>query len=92
MRREADFFGDDDVELVQLSRKLREAKGVEEALTNADIDYAVEADRYQATFLLFFPAQRVGAFFYVRPVDAPRARAVLTERGFVVVETDPDAT
>lgn len=86
MKRDAEWFGEDEVELVQLSRKLREARAVEAALTEAGIDYAVEADEYQATMLLVFPVTRVGAYFYVRPADAPRARDVLRERGFMVME------
>lgn len=86
MRRDADWFGDEEVELVQLSRRLREAQSVEAALTEAGIDYAVEADQYAATFLVFFPTTRVGAYFYVRPADAPRAREVLRAKRFVVTE------
>lgn len=86
MRRDAEWFGDDEVELVQLSRKLREAKAVEAALDEAGVDYAVEADEYQATMLLVFPVTRVGAYFYVRPPDAARARDVLREGGFEVME------
>jgi hypothetical protein len=89
MRREPEWFGEDEVELVQLSRKLREAKNVEAALDEAGIDYAVEADKYQATFLLVFPTERYGAFFYVRPPDAARAREHLRAKGFMVMETLP---
>ena len=89
MRREPEWFGENEVELVQLSRKLREAKAVEAALDEAGIEYAVEADKYQATFLLVFPTERWGAFFYVRPEDAARARELLRDRKFMVMETLP---
>ena len=87
MRQDTEFFGEDDVELVHLSRKLREAKAVEAALDEAGIDYAVEPDRYAATVLFVFPTERIGAFFYVRPADAARARETLRERKFVVMES-----
>jgi hypothetical protein len=90
MRRDADWFGEEEVELVQLSRKLREAKTVEAVLDEAGIDYAVEPDRYAATFLFVFPTERVGAFFYVKPQDAERAREVLRGRKLMVMETLPE--
>ena len=84
MRRDADFFGEGEIELVQISRKLREALSVEDELTRAGVDYLVEADTYQARFLMLFPTDRVGAFFWVAMEKASSVRDVLAGRGFTV--------
>jgi hypothetical protein len=45
---------------------------VEQLLTEAGVDYVVEAEEYSAGTL--FPRMRVGAFFYVSPAsDMPSA-------------------
>ena len=46
MKRDGEFFGERELELVQVSRRLREALAVEDALTGGDVDYFVEADSY----------------------------------------------
>ena len=84
MRRDAEFFGDGEVELVQISRRLREALSVEDALTQAGVDYLVEADTYRGRFLMLFPTERVGAFFWVPAGEAASVRDVLAGRGFTV--------
>lgn len=81
---------DVELELVHISRRLKEAKAVESLLTAHDIDYAVDADRYRATVLFFFPTERVGAFFYVASSAAPSCRVLLRENGHQPVEVDPD--
>lgn len=91
MRRDAEFFGGAEVELVHISRKLREALAVEDELTQAGVDYLVEADNYQARFLMLFPTDRVGAFFWVAADEASRVRDVLGSLGFTVTAPDgPD--
>ena len=88
MRRDAEFFGEQEMEVVHVSRALKEALRAEEALTEAGIDYFVEPDSYRATLLFVIPVQRVGAFFCVLPADASRARDLLRTRGFVVTELE----
>jgi hypothetical protein len=88
VRRDAEHFGEQEVELVQISRALKEALRAETTLTSAGIDYFVESDNYRATLLLVIPVQRVGAFFYVLPQDAPRARDLLRTHGFTVTEVE----
>jgi hypothetical protein len=75
MRQEPDAFGDRALSLIYLARKLNDALRVEEVLTAAGVDYAVETDHYSAGFL--FRRQRVGAFFYVAEEDDQNARDVL---------------
>jgi hypothetical protein len=86
MRREADFFGDDELELVQLAKRLRDAKHAESVLDEAGIDYFVEAAPYRAYLLLVIPVHRAGAWFYVRPELADVAREALKVGGLSVVE------
>ena len=80
MRREADFFGDQEMDLVYIAKKLQEALRLESAFTDAGIDYAVETDKYVGGVL--FRSERVGAFFYVLPETAAQARDIMRRHGF----------
>jgi hypothetical protein len=80
MRREADFFGDRDMDLVYIAKKLREALRLESIFTESGVDYAVEADRYSGGVI--FRSERVGAFFYVLPEALDQARSVMQQHGF----------
>jgi hypothetical protein len=87
MRQEPDSFGDRQLSLIYLARKLNDALRVEEVLTAAGVDYAVETDHYSAGFL--FRKQRVGAFFYVAAEDDRHARDVLRREHFTPFEPTP---
>ena len=80
MRREPDFFGDHELVLVYIAKRLNEALKLESLLTEAGQDYLVEPDRYQGGFL--FRSERVGAFFYVPEEMAQAARHLLRDRGY----------
>ena len=90
MKREAEFFGDREMELVHVSRRLREALAVEDALTAQAVDYLVEADTYRARFLYLFQVDRVGAFFWVPTERAADVRSLLEGKGFTVIHPIPD--
>jgi len=77
MRREADFFGDRDMDLVYIAKKLEEALRLESAFTESGVDYAVETDNY--TGGVIFRSERVGAFFYVLPEAADQARRIMRQ-------------
>lgn len=80
MRQDGEFFGDQELELIYIGKRLSDAQTLEEVLTSAGWDYYVEPDEYRGGFL--FAAKRTGAFFYV-PVDrAEAARALLTQNGY----------
>lgn len=79
MRRDADFFGDRELELVYVGKRLRDALKVEKALTDAGVDYAVETETYRGGMI--FVSERVGAFFYVFPEAAASARDVIGALG-----------
>jgi hypothetical protein len=80
MRREPDFFGDAELTLVYLARRLRESLEVEELLTKAGIDYVVETGTYLGGFL--FRRELTGAYFYVAADNAVAARSCLHQRPF----------
>lgn len=86
MRREPEFFGEIELELVHLSRRLEEAKRVEELLTEAQLDYAVEAAPYQARLFFIIPVSRYGVYFWVRPEEAASARRLLAAQRIPIVE------
>jgi hypothetical protein len=77
MRQQPEFFGETELDLVYMARRLREALKLEEWLTEAGVDYAVETGPY--TGGLLFKRELAGAFFYVLPADVEKARAVLIQ-------------
>jgi hypothetical protein len=75
MRQEAEYFGDAELALLYVAKKLKEALALEEVLTSAKIDYLVEPDTYRGGMI--FVSERVGAFFYVVPEGLDAAQEVL---------------
>lgn len=80
MRREPEYFGERELNLIYVAKKLKHALRLEQLLADAGIDYAVEPDQYSVGTL--FPRCRVGAFFYVDPDNDSAARDVLRGGGF----------
>jgi hypothetical protein len=80
MRREASFFGDQEMDLIYIAKKLNEALRLESALTESGVEYAVEPDKYSGGVI--FRSERVGAFFYVLPEAARHAREIMHRHGF----------
>jgi hypothetical protein len=83
MKRDPDYFAGTEPELVFIAKRLRDALSLEELLTGAGIDYAVETDEYHSGMI--FRSTRMGAFFYVRPETREQAAAVMLENGYVPV-------
>ena len=79
-----------DAEQIFLARKLREAQDVENLLTHAGIEYAIEVEAYARSFL--FGTIRYGAAFYVASAKAPDCRRRLLDAGFGrgIVEEERD--
>jgi hypothetical protein len=75
MRREAEFFGDVDLALLYVAKKLKEALALEEVLTGASFEYFVEPDTYRGGMI--FVSERIGAFFYVLPDALEAAQNLL---------------
>jgi hypothetical protein len=80
MRQEPDYFGEQELDLVYVAKRLKEALRLEQVFTEAGLDYLVEPDRYSGGVI--FRTERVGAFFYVAPDSASTAREVMTNAGF----------
>jgi predicted amino acid racemase len=80
VRRDADHFAERPMALVYIGKKLKDALRLEEVLTAAGIDYAVEVDLYSGGVI--FRSQREGAFFYVEEPDLERAHAAMRGAGF----------
>ena len=87
MRQEASFFEGKDPVLVYIAKRLNEALRLEAIFSTAGLDYGVEADEYRGGFI--FQRVRTGAFFYVLPDIAERARHVLREHGYRPAEAEP---
>ncbi len=87
MKQDAAFFGEDRAELVYIAKRLKEAKQLESALTEAGIDYGVEADNYRGGII--FQSERVGAFFYVLPDAIEATHQVMRKNGFKPRGADP---
>jgi hypothetical protein len=77
MRQEPDFFGETELDLIYMARRLRDALKLEGLLTDAGVDYLVETGNY--TGGLLFKRELTGAFFYVLPSDVEKARLVLVQ-------------
>jgi hypothetical protein len=87
LRREPDFFGDDELSLIYVAKKLREALRLEQLLTDAGLDYLVEPDKYSGGII--FRSERIGAFFYVDPRSEPAAHEAMLRAGFAPYATSP---
>ena len=75
MRREADFFGEAELDLVYMARRLSDALSLESDLNDAGIDYLVETGSYLGGFLM--KRELTGAFFYVSAPDVALTKSVL---------------
>ena len=75
MRRDADFFGEIDLDLIYMARPLPDALKLEDLLTGEGIDYLVETGTYTGGLLM--RRDLTGAFFYVAPNDVSAARDLL---------------
>jgi hypothetical protein len=80
MRCEPEFFDGKEPALIYIAKRLKDALKLEQILTNAGVDYGVEADRYRGGFI--FQSERVGAFFYVTEEAEESARAVMAAHGY----------
>jgi hypothetical protein len=86
LRQEPEFFGDQELDLVYVAKKLKEALGLEKLLTDAGLDYLVEPDKYSGGVI--FRSERIGAFFYVAPEHDTAAREVMHRGGFTPYRHD----
>lgn len=84
MKRDATYFEDKDPQLIYIAKRLKDSLRLESVLTEAGVDYGVEADEYRGGFI--FRGDRVGAFFYVLPEIMEQACEAMRTAGFRVYE------
>ncbi len=75
MRRDPEYFGDVELDLIYMAKRLREALRLEKLLTEAGIEYLVETGTYTGGLLM--KRDLTGAFFYVAPADLEQTRELL---------------
>jgi len=80
MRRDPEFFGEAELDLLYMAKRLRDALKLEDILTEAGVDYAVETGTY--TGGLLFRRELAGAFFYVAPSSLADAREILLKNRY----------
>jgi hypothetical protein len=85
VRQDPEFFGEVELSLIYIAKKLKEALKIEETLTGAGLDYVVEPDTYRGGII--FASERIGAFFYVAPEQLDESRELLRTRGYKPYET-----
>ena len=86
MQRGPEHFGDRELALIYIAKRLTEALRLENVLTEAGVDYLVEPDKYSGGII--FQTERVGAFFYVAPGDEGAAKDTLSRNGFRPYKTE----
>ena len=79
MRQAPEFFEDQELGLIYVAKRLKEALRLEMLLTEAGLDYLVEPDKYSGGVI--FRSERVGAFFYVTPANEAAACDVMQGAG-----------
>lgn len=79
MRHEEAFFGEQELVLIYIAKRLREAKKIEDMFDAAGLEYLVEPDSYRGGVL--FVRELIGAFFYVTEAQAEAARSCLRAAG-----------
>ena len=80
MQQEPDFFGEQELVLMYVAKRLKDALRLEQVLTEAGVDYLVEPDKYSGGVI--FRSERVGAFFYVAPENETLTRETMHRGGF----------
>ena len=69
--------------LVYIAKRLKEALAIEKLFTDNGLEYVVEPDTY--TGGIIFRTERTGAFFYVDPENQTIARDLLARSGYTVL-------
>jgi hypothetical protein len=86
MRQPPEFFGELDLDLIFIAKKLDDALKLEGVLDAAGFDYLVEPDKYKGGVI--FQSERIGAFFYVAPESSEQARRTLRGAGYKAYDVE----
>jgi hypothetical protein len=79
-----------DIARVYVAGRLPEAKRVERTLSEAGVDYAVDAEPFVTNLLGFLRTQYEGVAFYVPSGQASMCRGLLQNAGLTVGLLDDD--
>jgi hypothetical protein len=88
MRQEPEFFGDKELSLLYMARRLREALRLEDLLTKSGVNYCVETGFYEGGIL--FRGELTGAFFYVDPDSLEQSQQLLLANRFKPYDSEHD--
>ncbi len=77
---ETEELSRDELSLVYIAKKLKEALALEQLLEAHGIEYDVQPDTYRGGII--FASERIGAFFYVHPEDVTQAHEVLVRNNY----------
>ena len=80
MRHEPEFFGDRELVLIYMARRLKHALAVERIFDEGGLDYTLETMPYQSGLL--FRTTKIGLLFYAAPEDEARGRQLLLGHGY----------
>lgn len=80
VKQDPSYFDGKDPVLVYIAKRLNDALRLEGLLTEAGVDFGVEADEYRAGVV--FRTVRAGAFFYVLPETVEAAHSLLRRNGY----------
>jgi hypothetical protein len=86
LRRDNEYFGEAELDLVYMAHRLRDALKIEELLTAAGFDYMVETGTYMGGVL--FKRELTGAFFYVSPSNREPVRELLLTNNYKPYEPE----
>jgi hypothetical protein len=87
MKQDATYFTDKEPVLVYIAKRLKDALRLEGILTEAGMDYGVEADEYRGGII--FQGHRAGAFFYVLPEMADSVREIMVRNKYKPYDGPP---
>jgi hypothetical protein len=80
VKQEPSYFEGKEPVLIYIAKRLRDALRLEATLTEAGIQYGVEADEYRGGVI--FRSVRAGAFFYVLPDSVATAQEAMRRHGY----------
>jgi hypothetical protein len=80
MRRDPEFFGEVELALLYMARRLPDALRLEKLLEANKVDYLIETGTYTGGMLI--RRDLTGAFFYVGPSAIDSARELLVASGY----------
>ena len=80
MRRDSEYFGEAELTLLYMARRLTDSLRLEKLLNEHGVDYLIETGTYTGGMLL--RRELTGAFFYVDPASEEGARLLLRDHGY----------